>query len=381
VDQKRGREGDEGIRIMKAPFPWFGGKRRAADLVWSALGDVHHYVEPFAGSLAVLLERPKSHNHRTETVNDLDYFIANFWRAVKHDPERVADFASDPVNECDLVAKHSWLVRTQKRRRERLEADPNYYSAKVAGWWVWGICSWIGAGWCSGQGPWVLDREKKRLVKESGRGINRQRPHLGDSGQGISRKRPHLGDSGQGINRQRPHLGDSGQGINRQRPHLGNSGQGINRQQSRGRHNWILAYMIQLSERLEDVRVICGDWTRVLTMGALTYPREGSVGIFLDPPYDDEIREKDLYTHDGGNVSRLVRDWAVEHGEESRLRIVLAGYQGEHKMPDNWVVYRYSVNRAYGTHKGKQTANTKNRHKEVLWLSPHTKQSTVGFGL
>jgi site-specific DNA-adenine methylase len=41
--------------MMMAPFPWFGGKSRAAKLIWSRLGDVPNYVEPFAGSLAVLL--------------------------------------------------------------------------------------------------------------------------------------------------------------------------------------------------------------------------------------------------------------------------------------------------------------------------------------
>ena len=46
------------IDVNKAPFPWFGGKKHAAPHVWSALGDVDHYVEPFAGSLAVLLQRP-----------------------------------------------------------------------------------------------------------------------------------------------------------------------------------------------------------------------------------------------------------------------------------------------------------------------------------
>lgn len=40
---------------LRAPFPWFGGKSRAAPLIWEALGDVRNYVEPFAGSLAVLL--------------------------------------------------------------------------------------------------------------------------------------------------------------------------------------------------------------------------------------------------------------------------------------------------------------------------------------
>jgi DNA adenine methylase len=66
---------------LKAPFPWFGGKSRVADLVWERFGDPVNYVEPFFGSGAVLLGRPTP--ARTETVNDLDCFIANFWRAVQ----------------------------------------------------------------------------------------------------------------------------------------------------------------------------------------------------------------------------------------------------------------------------------------------------------
>lgn len=31
---------------MKAPFVWFGGKRKVAPQVWAALGDVDNYVEP-----------------------------------------------------------------------------------------------------------------------------------------------------------------------------------------------------------------------------------------------------------------------------------------------------------------------------------------------
>lgn len=43
------------INYRKAPFPWAGGKSKAAPLVWDLLGDPHHYVEPFAGTMAVLL--------------------------------------------------------------------------------------------------------------------------------------------------------------------------------------------------------------------------------------------------------------------------------------------------------------------------------------
>ena len=70
---------------MKAPFPWFGGKSRVASVVWQAIGNVDNYVEPFAGSLAVLLARRESHVRAdglwpTETVNDKDAYLANFWR-------------------------------------------------------------------------------------------------------------------------------------------------------------------------------------------------------------------------------------------------------------------------------------------------------------
>ena len=73
---------------LKSPFPWFGGKSRAASLIWSRLGPVPNYVEPFAGSLAVLLGRP--HPPKTETANDLDCYLANFWRAVSMAPDEVA---------------------------------------------------------------------------------------------------------------------------------------------------------------------------------------------------------------------------------------------------------------------------------------------------
>ena len=43
---------------IAAPFPYFGGKSLACETVWAALGDPENYVEPFAGSAAMLLGRP-----------------------------------------------------------------------------------------------------------------------------------------------------------------------------------------------------------------------------------------------------------------------------------------------------------------------------------
>jgi len=49
-------------RLEDSPraVPWFGGKSRAAHLVWAAFGDVSNYVEPFFGSGAVLLAVPEN---------------------------------------------------------------------------------------------------------------------------------------------------------------------------------------------------------------------------------------------------------------------------------------------------------------------------------
>jgi DNA adenine methylase len=78
--------------LDKAPFPWFGGKSRASGAVWAALGDVEHYVEPFFGSGAVLLNRPHPCNrpYHSETVNDLDGLVVNAWRAMQWHPKETA---------------------------------------------------------------------------------------------------------------------------------------------------------------------------------------------------------------------------------------------------------------------------------------------------
>lgn len=324
--------------ILKAPFIWFGGKSRVADRVWTALGDVDNYVEPFAGSLAVLLGRPEWHDGRTETVNDKDAYLANFWRALQAAPEEVAHWADWPVNETDLMARHLWLVNTGRERIAKLEADPDYYDAKVAGWWVWGINAWIGSGWCSGEGPWkVVDGEVVDV-------------------------------------RQLPHLGDAGRGVNRQLPHLGN--RGADKPGKETDPSALVAYFQALADRLRRVRVCCGDWARVVTNGALAHG--DTVGVFLDPPYDESLRHDYCYNTDGDGqetLSHAVRDWAVANGDNPRYRIVLAGYYDEHAeaMPETWRVYRYSANKVYGrtSTTGSGVGNDANRHKETLWFSPN----------
>ena len=146
-------------------FQWFGGKATVARAVWGAIGDVSSYVEPFFGSGAVLHTRPAAHlaKNRKETINDLDGFVANFWRATKADRAGVAAHCDWPCNELDLTARHAWLMGQAAAHKERMLADPEYYDAKIAGWWCWGQTWWIGGGWCDGTGGW-----ERRFENECG---------------------------------------------------------------------------------------------------------------------------------------------------------------------------------------------------------------------
>jgi hypothetical protein len=183
---------------MNSPFPYFGGKRTVAAAVWARLGSPAQYIEPFCGSAAVLLAAPRP--AALEVVCDGSGFIANFWRAVKHQPGAVAEWADYPVSHIDLGARHGWLMAQRDRIGAEMQ-DPDWPGdAKVAGWWLWGQCCWIGSGWCDWFG---------------------QIPHASDAGMGADALLT-----------------------------------------SCGRTAW--AWLHRIADRLERVRVVHGDWSRCL---------------------------------------------------------------------------------------------------------------------
>ena len=325
-------------QTLVAPFPYFGGKRRAAERVWRALGDVGGYVEPFAGSAAVLLARPRVRSRRVETINDADGWLVNTWRAIQLAPDEVARHAHGPVSEIDYHARLAWL---QGRRTDGLvswlEGDPEAHDAKAAGWWLYVMACGIGDPF--GPGPWqVVD----------GHMVNGR-----DAGRGVNRALPHLGNAGRGVNRELPHLGNAGQGVNRALPHLGNAGQ-----------ERLTAYMRALANRLTRVRITCGDWTRVTSPSVLRATAGNStVGVFLDPPY---ATSGDLYAATvGTDTAAQVREWAAEHGHE--YRIVLCGYDDEH---DQLLDHRWTREAGKAGGGAGYSANPLNGRRERLWLSP-----------
>lgn len=91
--------------MTAAPFTYYGGKANLADDVVALLPAHGHYVEPFAGSLAVLLAKPRS---RMETVNDLDKRLMTFWRVLREQPDALAyAMATTPHGRAEHEASYS----------------------------------------------------------------------------------------------------------------------------------------------------------------------------------------------------------------------------------------------------------------------------------
>ena len=111
---------------MKPPFPYFGGKQTLGPRIAALLPAHQHYVEPFAGSLAVLLAKPPS---AMETVNDLDGDLVLFWKMLRDRPDdlirvcaltphsRAEHEASYDRDGCDDLerARRVWVCLTQGR--------------------------------------------------------------------------------------------------------------------------------------------------------------------------------------------------------------------------------------------------------------------------
>jgi hypothetical protein len=289
---------------IKSPYPFFGGKSRVADLIWSGLGEVSNYVEPFAGSLAVLLANPKV--PKIETINDKDCFISNFWRAVSIDPDGVAKYADYPVHEADLHARRKWLLSSATEVfHNKMNSDPDFYDLKVAGWWVWCMGTSIGSSWLS-------SKENNSL--------------------------PMLSSAGGGIN---------------------------------GLTLPILDWFKLLQQRTRRTRVCCGDWTRMVK-SAITFGNKGLsnkdiTGVFLDPPYDSKGRDK-VYREDN-NIFKDVCKWALDNGDNPRMRIVLCGYEGDHSFPDSWQVHAWKANG--GLANLADDRGRSNAALERIWFSPH----------
>jgi site-specific DNA-adenine methylase len=267
---------------LRTPWPIWGGKGRVAEGVWRRFGDPTNYFEPFVGGGAVLLARP--HHGRHEYIGDLDALISNFWRAAKHAPDEVAGWADDPPSAIDKIARFNYLESRLPELVARLEADPDYYDTKLAGWYAYTQSLAFYGGW-----------ESRSMRLDGPTGFFRER--------------------------------------------------------SRGT---LRQYVRRLAERLSNVTLFHGNWTRLARCALRMRPRD--TAIFLDPPYSKGSgRRPGLYTTDSLSVARYVKRWAVAAAKLG-VKVALCGYDGEHEMPPDWEEI------TWGAQFGGE--------KERIWISP-----------
>lgn len=355
---------------LKSLYPYPGGKRDIAAEFWRRIGDVPNYVEPFAGSAVVCLQRPHDLDGKTETLNDADGFICNALRSIAYAPEETAYWCDWPVSECDLTATHLWLKAQRPDLTARLFADPDYCDPRIGGRWLWGIASWIGDGWCVADGPWVniggrmVDR-RTLPEREQEEGVGKRMPEIGAADAG---NRGHQNNRGVQAYRNAP-------GVPRKMPIVSASGvgadsghTGVQRKEFREDHPALLAYFERLAHRLRRVRLLCGDWQRAVK-DSITV-NHGTTGLLLDPPYPSA--EHDMAYHGDNDIWYQVADWAIAHGDDPRLRICVCGYFSDATdalFPATWTRYRWEARGGY-SNQSKNGRGRTNAKRECCWFSP-----------
>jgi DNA adenine methylase len=130
------------VTSIKSPILYFGGKGTLGPAIAALLPEHQHYVEPYCGSLAVLLaKRPSAH----ETVNDLDGALMTFWRVLRDRPaelKRVCALTPHSRGELaaarnldaddDLeVARRVWVLLTQSRAARLTRTGWRHYCDPV----------------------------------------------------------------------------------------------------------------------------------------------------------------------------------------------------------------------------------------------------------
>ncbi|WP_025273422.1 DNA adenine methylase [Haloglycomyces albus] len=129
---------------MRPPLIYYGSKTRLADHITHLLPDHTHYIEPYAGSLAVLLAK---HPARMETANDLDGDLVQFWTMLRDRTEELEracaltphsrtelTIAQQPLERLGDIerARRTWVRLTQARAGTMRATGWRYYANGAA---------------------------------------------------------------------------------------------------------------------------------------------------------------------------------------------------------------------------------------------------------
>jgi DNA adenine methylase len=281
---------------LNAPFPYFGGKSKVADEVWRRFAQTKRYIEPFCGSAAVLLQRPGG-----APSGARDEVINDLDGFITNFYRTVKQQPDDLVELMDYTVSELDL----HARRDWLQGIEDELVENLRAdphYCHVKAAAW----WCWGACQWI------------GSGWPESK----------SNKMPQIAKTG---------------------------GRGLLSTKQSARKN-----VLELSKRLENVKIICGDWKRCLGNCALNEARSerSNTSIFFDPPYPDTNREVGIYSKDSMHVGYKVEKWCKEHQSDPTLRIAICGYDNTHELPE-WDKYHWNA-----------PGNFKNANREVIWFSP-----------
>lgn len=126
----------EGYLPIKPLVPYHGGKSRLAPWIVSLMPAHRVFVEPFAGSAAVLLAKPRSTH---EVLNDVDGNVVNFYRVLRERADdleyacRLTPYARDEFADADLSED---LDDLERARRWWIRTNQSFvHTASIATGW------------------------------------------------------------------------------------------------------------------------------------------------------------------------------------------------------------------------------------------------------
>ncbi|WP_330328274.1 DNA adenine methylase [Streptomyces pseudovenezuelae] len=126
------------MTAVRPPFPYYGAKGRLAGQIVDLMPRHRVYVEPFAGSAAVLFAKPSA---PVEVVNDLDRNVTTFFRVLRDTPDdliralRYTPYARDEFTAADLA--EDGITNLERARRFFVRTTQGHNAAgsgQRAGW-------------------------------------------------------------------------------------------------------------------------------------------------------------------------------------------------------------------------------------------------------
>lgn len=128
------------VAAVRPAFPYYGGKARLAPVIAALLPPHRLYLEPYAGSAAVLLAKtPAKH----EIINDLDGNVVAFYRAMREYPEELhrvltlTPYSREEYEVADL--SDPALSTVERARRFVVRASQSINAAGAAGSPGWAL--------------------------------------------------------------------------------------------------------------------------------------------------------------------------------------------------------------------------------------------------